>query len=82
MAGGFPTFCENCYNVSSELMSAEQSNIALRMDVECWVVSLVGEEGGNTSRSIRGIVVSKFCKWKQISPVVLLVQAVVAEVLL
>ena len=36
-------------NVSSELMSAEQSNIALRMDVECWVVSLVGEEGGNTS---------------------------------
>ena len=45
---GFCQVVMEFINVSSKLMSVEQSNIVLRMDVKCWVVSLVGKEGGNT----------------------------------
>jgi hypothetical protein len=35
-------------NIGSELTGAERGYIALWVDVECWVVSLIGEEGGYT----------------------------------
>jgi len=35
-------------NVGSELTRAEGGNVALGVDVEGWVISLVGEEGRYT----------------------------------
>jgi hypothetical protein len=35
-------------NIRCELSSAEGSDVALWVDVECWVVALIGEEGGYT----------------------------------
>ena len=47
-----------------------------RMNVEGRMIALVGEEGGNTGRSIRSVVVSKFSERKKGRPVILLVCAI------
>jgi hypothetical protein len=36
-------------NIRCELLSVKGSNVMLWVDVECWVVALIGKEGGNTS---------------------------------
>ena len=45
------------------------------------MVAFVGKERRDTSGSARSIVISEFCKWEEVSPVVLLVVAIDAEVL-
>jgi len=45
------------------------------------MVAFVGRERRDTSGSARSIVISEFCKWEEVSPVVLLVVAIDAEAL-
>ena len=52
------------------------------MNGEIWVITLIGKEWRNTSSSTQSIVVSKFCKQKECIPIVLLVVAEYAQVLL
>src|SRR6266508_2001574 len=62
--------------------SAVGGQIPLRVNREVWVVFFVSEERGHTSSLARCIVVGKLSQRKQLGPVVLLVVAVSAEVLL
>ncbi|KAF8624092.1 hypothetical protein AX17_007219, partial [Amanita inopinata Kibby_2008] len=68
--------------VNSEVMSALRGKVAFGVDREVGVVSLVGKEGRDTSSGTRRIVVGKFHKREELGPVVLLVVAEDAEVLL
>ena len=67
--------------VCSELSSAEGGYVALGMDVEGWVIALVGEEGGHAGGGVRSVVVGEFREREEVGPVVLLVRAVMSEVL-
>ena len=53
----------------------------LRVDVEGWVVALIGEEGRYTGGGVRRIVIGEFSEREEVGPIVLLVQAIVSEVL-
>ena len=68
--------------VDSIFSSAVGGQIPLRVNREVWVVFFVSEERGHTSSLARCIVVGKLDQRKQLRPVVLLVVAVGAEVLL
>jgi hypothetical protein len=52
------------------------------MDGEVRMVALVGEERGDASSFIRGIIVGKLCKWEELSPIILLIITINAQVLL
>ena len=52
------------------------------MDRDVRMVTLVRKEQRESSRSVRSIVISKLGKQKQVGPVVLLVIAIEADVLL
>ena len=58
------------------------SEIAFWMNGEVWVITLIGKEWRNTSSSTWSIVVGKLHKQKEHIPVVLLVVAEYAQVLL
>ena len=46
------------------------------------MVTFIGEEGRNTGRSVRGVVVGKLGEGQEFGPVVLLVGTVVLKILL
>jgi len=54
---------------------------SIGVDGDRGMVAFVGKERRDTSGSARSIVISKFRKWEEVSPVVLLVVAIDAEVL-
>ncbi len=67
--------------VGGELSSTEGGYIMLRVDIKGWVVALIGKEGRYTGGGVWRIVIGKFSKQEEVSPIVLLVQARVSEVL-
>ena len=50
-------------------------------ELNVWVIAFVGEEGCDSSSSTECFVVGKLVKWKEFSPIVLLVVAIDSEVL-
>src|SRR5882724_2050830 len=62
-------------------MSACRCKVALWMNCEIWMITLVGKEGCNAGSGTRSIVVSKLSLWKEFRPIVLLVVAIDSEVL-
>ena len=63
-------------------MGTFRGEIRVGEDGEVRVVTLVGKEWRDTSGCTRSVVVSKLCEREELSPVVLLVVTVDAEVLL
>jgi len=55
--------------------------VPFRVDGNVWVITLVGEEWGDSSRSVWSIVVHKLCKGQEFRPVILLVVTIDLEVL-
>src|SRR6266498_3340706 len=68
--------------VDGIFLSAVGGQIPLRVNREVWMVSFVSEERGHTSSLAGHIVVDELNQRKPLGPVVLLVVAVSAEVLL
>ena len=68
--------------VSHELMCMGRSDINIMVDIQCGVVALVGKEQRNTSRCVRSIVVCELSKGQELSPIVLLVAAIMMEIFL
>ena len=58
-----------------------QCEVAFRVDREVWMVTFVGKEWGDPCSGTQGIVVSKFRKWEQGIPVILLIIANYPQVL-
>lgn len=52
------------------------------MDGDVRMITLVGVEWRDSGSSVRSVVVSELCKRKQVGPIVLLVVAIYADVLL
>jgi hypothetical protein len=65
---------------SREVVSVRVSNGDIERQSSSRVVTIVGEERGDLSSGMRGIVICKFCDRKEIGPIVLLVVAIEAEV--
>ena len=64
------------------LLGAYRCQVLLRMNGNAQVVTLVSVEWRHTSGGVWSIIVGKFCQRKKRGPVILLVVAVTAEVLL
>lgn len=62
--------------------SPERGEFAFGVNGEVWIVALVGKERRDSGGSVRSIVVSEFGKRKEGFPIVLLIGAINADVLL
>ena len=62
------------------ILSSCGTQVALQMDCNGWVVTLISEERRYSGGHVGGIVVGKLCKRKELGPVVLLIVAVHLEV--
>lgn len=69
-------------DVNGEVAGATGRDVALGENRDDGVVTLVGEERRNAGRVVRGVVVREFGERKKFGPVVLLIGAVDAKVLL
>ena len=67
--------------INDKILGVHVRNVTLRMDRDCRIVTLVGEEGGDAGRSVRSVVESEFRKRKESVPIVLLIRAVDADIL-
>ena len=52
-----------------------RGQVTFQMNGEVGIIAFIGKEQGNSCSSTWSVVVSKFCKWKEHIPVVLLVVA-------
>ena len=68
--------------IDDKIFSMGGNKIAFMVNGDVWVITLIGKEWKNTSSSTQSIVVGKFHKWKECIPIVLLVVAEYAQVLL
>jgi hypothetical protein len=67
--------------VRNEISGPSGGEITLGVDGDQRVIAFVGEEGGNASSVVRGVVVSEFSEGKEWAPVVLHAVAVHLDVL-
>ena len=79
--GSFEFLVEFIY-IDNKIFSTGGHEITFWINGEVWVITLIGKEWRNTSSSTWSIVVGEFCKQKECVPIVLLVVAEYAQVLL